>query len=61
VDERLVVETGEPLGGSAQDLGDIARYDAAERRLGGAPTVLIDGLAVRDEGRGTLRISRAAG
>ena len=59
--ERLVVETGETLGGSGADLGDTARYRAAERRLGGPPTMLIGELAVRDDGRGTLRISRAGG
>jgi hypothetical protein len=61
VGERLVIETGEPSGGSAQDLGDTARYRAAERRLGGPPSMLIGDLAVRDDGRGTVRISRAGG
>jgi hypothetical protein len=61
VGKRLVVATGEALGGSAEDLGDTARYRAAERQLGGPPTMLDGTLAVRNDGRGTLRISREAG
>jgi hypothetical protein len=58
---RLFVDFGNPVGGVAEDLGDTRRYRDAERRLGGPPTLLIDDLAARDDGRGTLRISRAAG
>lgn len=58
---RLFVDLGNPVGGVAENLGDTRRYRDAELRLGGPPTLLIDDLAARDDGRGTLRISRAAG
>lgn len=58
---RVFVNVGNTVGGVADDLGDTRRYRDAEQRLGGPPTLLIDDLAARDDGRGTLRVSRAAG
>jgi hypothetical protein len=58
---RFYIDFGTPVGGVAEDLGDTRRYRDATRRLGGAPTLLIDELAARDDGAGTLRISRGAG
>ena len=59
-DGRLTLDLGREVGGVAEDLGDTRRYRDAERRLGGPPSLLIDDLAARNDGRGTLRISRAA-
>ena len=58
---RLFVDFGRAVGGVAEDLGDTRRYREAARRLGGPPTLVIDDLAARDDGRGTLRISRGGG
>ena len=64
-DGRLFLNLGERVGGVADDLDATAPYRDAERRLRGAPTLLIvdvDGgyLAARREG-GALRVVRRAG
>ena len=41
-DGRLFLNLGERVGGVAEDLPDTDRYRDAERRLGGAPTLLIE-------------------
>jgi hypothetical protein len=50
-DGHASVELGSP-GGDADDITDTARYKDAERRLGGAPTLLVDLKAIG--GRGYL-------
>jgi hypothetical protein len=58
---RLSIDFGNTVGGVAEDLGDTRRYREAARRLGGPPTLLTEDRAARDDGRGTLRISRGGG
>jgi hypothetical protein len=57
VDGRVLLDVGVMPGGVAEDLGDTRRDRDAERRLGGAPTLLSDSLAARRAGR-TLTVVR---
>jgi hypothetical protein len=50
-DGHVSIELGSP-GGDAEDIPDTARYQDAERRLGGPPTLLVDLKAIG--GRGYL-------
>ena len=54
---RLAVAVGQEVSGDG--LGETERYRAAARRLGGAPTLLVDEVAARLEPRGVLRVTAA--
>jgi hypothetical protein len=62
---RMALDLGEQTGGVAEDLDQTPRYHDAERRLRGAPTLLIEdedgGYTAAHRAGGTLRVVRRAG